>query len=388
MISQMRIPHRTLRPVGAVVAFIWATAAVFAQESVASGILSMAVNDSSTHYSVSALIKGDGPESFSAWTDDRGLLKRALPPGEYRLEVLAKGYKPMRSRATVRAGETLSTGFVLTPLHPNEEEQLRDSRIRPGFTLVHGYAIEGYGRPAPGVRVRLQKAGVETTTNDRGYYWLSAPTPPRPVGGRPGTDTLIATKPGYKTIIRRNIMLSPEETSGRILGMEPGKGVMEFDDTHKLMRDGLDDIEESPQTPPGAAKALSPGLYEWLGAPGTAFEVGSHLKSNAFLPQAVTVPTTIRVGLACQDPSRLRTCQPCSWNSCNSAEDFDLENYVRIGLSQEWIAWWALDSLKAGAVAYRSYGSYWVANPIRTDFDIFARIDKRVKDAQAAHSEQ
>jgi hypothetical protein len=92
------------------------------------------------------------------------------------------------------------------------------------------------GRPVAGVRVRLQKANVAATTNERGYFWLLAPTPPQTAPDIPGVDTLIAKRSGYKTIIHRNIFVAGPEGGGYLLDLVRGNGRVEFDDTHHLMK--------------------------------------------------------------------------------------------------------------------------------------------------------
>lgn len=53
----------------------------------------------------------------------------------------------------------------------------------------------------------------------------------------------------------------------------------------------------------------------------------------------------------------------CCTGDCPHACTFSLEEYVRRGLPKEWIASWQQHSLRAGAVAYRSYGAWHVFNP-------------------------
>jgi len=206
--------------------------------SAATGVLQITVRDVETHYAVQAKITFAGPESLTAQTDDTGRLQVSLPEGEYRLEVSAAGYRGMKTRASVQTTGTLPGGIMLDPLVPPEEEQSLESELRSGFTFIHGYATNDSGRPVEGVRVRLQHAGGETTTNGRGYYGISVPTPPETGRDAPGTDTLIAQKQGYKTIIHRNIIVWGEDGGGWYLDMEKGKGVTKFEDTHKTIRDG------------------------------------------------------------------------------------------------------------------------------------------------------
>jgi peptidoglycan hydrolase-like amidase len=67
-------------------------------------------------------------------------------------------------------------------------------------------------------------------------------------------------------------------------------------------------------------------------------------------------------------------------------EIFDLETYVKRGLNDEWIASWHADSLRAGAVAYRSYGAYHVAHPRTAAYDICSTTSCQVNDADTSLS--
>jgi len=204
-----------------------------------------AVNDESTHYGVPALVKINGPEVFAVYADETGLLKRELSPGDYLLEVTAPGYKDMKDKITIRDGKTNAFGFMLTPLNSPEEDKLISSRVRTGFTLIHGYTLDDRNQPLAGVRVHLEEAGTETVTDRRGYYWLSVPTPPETAPDIPGADALIAEMPGYVTVIHRNILVGGEDAGGYFIGMERGTGRTEHDDTHKQMRKNVEPQAEA-----------------------------------------------------------------------------------------------------------------------------------------------
>jgi Tol biopolymer transport system component len=75
------------------------------------------------------------------------------------------------------------------------------------------------------------------------------------------------------------------------------------------------------------------------------------------------VPSSIKVGHNCSVINKQVVCT--TWDP-----PISLETYVSNGLLGEWIGWWAPDSLEAGAVAYRSYGAYFVANPLSPNYDI------------------
>jgi len=60
--------------------------------------------------------------------------------------------------------------------------------------------------------------------------------------------------------------------------------------------------------------------------------------------------------------------------------------YVRRGLDSEWIASWNTQSLRAGSIAYRSYGASRVAHPINANFDICSSACCQVNDAGTSSS--
>jgi hypothetical protein len=72
-----------------------------------------------------------------------------------------------------------------------------------------------------------------------------------------------------------------------------------------------------------------------------------------------TPPLSIRVGFADAACS-----QTCCTNSCTHSCVFDTETYVRRGIGHEWIASWNQHALRAGTVAYRSYGAWHALNPV------------------------
>lgn len=55
-----------------------------------------------------------------------------------------------------------------------------------------------------------------------------------------------------------------------------------------------------------------------------------------------------------------------------------LESYTGTGLNDEWIPSWGTESLKAGAVAYRSYGAYYINNPYNGTYDLANTTCKQV----------
>jgi hypothetical protein len=96
---------------------------------------------------------------------------------------------------------------------------------------------------------------------------------------------------------------------------------------------------------------------------------------------ALAPPATIRVGF-----SDAGFTTPCCGNSCPAVSVMSLETYVRRGLNDEWIASWNGESLRAGAIAYRSYGAWHVPNPRTPAYDICSSACCQVNDPDTSAS--
>ena len=347
----------------AVLALIVSAASAF---SAATGTLRLRVRDVVTDYNVRATIKLEGPESVAVKTDDYGRVTREMPAGNYRVVVSATGYEVRRAHLEIGSGRTLDFTVEMDALKPPEEEspEAINARIRAGYTLLHGYVEDDdSGRPLPAAIVRASNAGAETETDWKGHFYLSIPTPEPHNPYWMGTDTLIVEKAGYKTDIRENFGIAGEAMGPANCGLEKGKGTIKTNAIHKLMRKEGADVQEEPQSAGPGRPSLSVELQKWLGSRGTPFRVGRPAAVGN--PQTVTVPTSINVGFGGSgDPARCY--QPCSSPgvyTCVYVRNFKLETYVTNGLPGEWIPSWDANAVKAGSVAYRSYGAYFVANP-------------------------
>lgn len=69
-------------------------------------------------------------------------------------------------------------------------------------------------------------------------------------------------------------------------------------------------------------------------------------------------------------PSSIRVGRTCSCKSCSTVATVSMETYVKRVLPNEWFPSWNAESLKAGAIAIRSYGAYYVYHPVSSSFDI------------------
>jgi hypothetical protein len=85
--------------------------------------------------------------------------------------------------------------------------------------------------------------------------------------------------------------------------------------------------------------------------------------------------------VALDPPAAIRVGTSCTCSSCSAVTVLSLETYVKRGLNDEWIASWNAHALRSGAVAYRSYGAWYVAHPISGTYDICSTTCCQVNDA-------
>jgi hypothetical protein len=198
------------------------------------GVLSLNVRDGATDFAIHAKVAFRGPKTFSAETDDTGSLRITLPLGEYEIDLSASGYKAMTFPQSVVLGDNSAGQIMLYPEQPPEELRSIDPQLKPGFTLLAGYAVDERGRPVAGVHVHVEDAKLEVTTNVRGFFSLSVPTLPEVKPGTPATDTVIAAKPGYETVIKRDVPMVSGQPAGFFLDMKKGSGQHEVDEEPHL----------------------------------------------------------------------------------------------------------------------------------------------------------
>lgn len=179
------------------------------------------VRDTMTHLAVKANVTMQGAKTFSAVTDDSGYLLLSVPADIYQVTVSAAGYKTVSMREEI-AITRLSKQISLLPLVPASELRSLDASIERGHRLLYGYAVDAHGHGVAGVRVRVEAAKLETRTQENGFYSISIPT-------MAGTDTLVAAKAGYKTIIYRRMPLQEERPLTIFLDMQRGTGEENFD---------------------------------------------------------------------------------------------------------------------------------------------------------------
>lgn len=321
--------------------------------SQAGGSLKILVRDSATGFALPAEVVSqvkNGPGTLrTLWTNAKGHGVYQLSSGRNELEIHAVNHKSLRTHFEPDSQAVKNITFWVDPMELPDEllPEVIDSKIRPGQALMHGHVSDSAtGLPIKGARVQLERAGVKSKTNAQGYFLLYGPVQPtNPTQEMPGSDNLIVSVAGFKTYRRANVTIA-EGATHFIIDMSPGEGVTKKDDTHKLklspeqLKNTQTEISESGDKQP-APERLN-----------TSEEVGQSLP--------VAVPPSIRVGSNC----------PSGRTSCTTFNVYSLDTYVGNGLDDEWFSSWNVESLKAGAIAYRSYGVWFVYHPISANYDI------------------
>ncbi len=323
-----------------------------------------------------AVAGNDSTDTFA--TDDAGRGGFRLVGGRNDLHVSAPGYNALDTY--FEGGQPMLDVTVwLDPVViPGEmRRETVASRLRAGATLIHGHVIDDEsGKPLAGARVYLANAKVEAMSDARGYFQMNVPTPAvDPAGDLPGADDLIV-EVGGKVIYRRNNILLPDGAVHFIIDADRTNAVVK-DATHTLVRShaevGRGDSETQGRRDVRTGSAVSSG--DWVPEdrrgdrePGGRRDVIT-VADTPLSSSAVTVPTSIRVGFTC----------PTS-TTCSTVQVYALDTYVRLGLDDEWISSWNTNSLKAGAIAFRSYGVYYVFHPKTAAYDICSTTSCQVID--------
>ena len=163
--------------------------------------------------------------------------------------------------------------------------------------------------------------------------------------------------PGYRS--QRLAFFPQAGWLKKILYLQPGRGLDVIEPPERLSRFPW----KTQQNPPLPKSSLP-------------------AEEKALLATVIAPPASITVGFA--DANCSQTC--CSSSACDNSCTFSLETYVKRGLNDEWIPSWNSHSLRAGSIAYRSYGAWHVNNPRTSRYDICSNACCQVNDPDTSTS--
>lgn len=259
-----------------------------------------------------------------------GEYKFLLPEGKYNFYFYENNHSPLETYFSITPNEKLNVMVYLTPL---KKETLFPQK-RKEITGIRGYVTDEKGNPLNNVEVWLKGKNLKTFTDIDGIFefWIKVEEREYESLEDIPRDTIVIELKGYK-VVKREILLIPENFILKIK-MEKGEGEQIIPEIR------------------------GKGTGEEYIQPEKNIDNLENMIEENILRTFLDPPPSIRVG------------HPCNCWTCYDVYVMDLEYYVASGLDDEWIASWAQHSLRAGSVAYRSYGAYYVNNPGGANFDI------------------
>ena len=262
--------------------------------------------------------------------------------GKYNFSIMAKGYHSLET-FFVTGAETIEANINLDPVAITPADAGRQLQISKDQMVISGYIRDAdENTPLAGAQV---SAGAYTAVSDsKGFFSMELPAAAVTEYKTPSTITLRIVKAGYAahTIAHLYAIPGVRQLKVTLSAANAPRLRQQAEETetrtHGLFDRTTADEQQRYANPPGSEQAQ---------------------KSAAELAVlAATVPSSIRVGTS------------CSCTSCSVVQVMSLEAYTQTGLDDEWIASWGAASLQAGAVAYRTYGAWYVLHPVSGSYDI------------------
>ncbi len=323
--------------------------------SVDAALVAVSLSDPSSKQGVRAQITASGQDV-------------SLPVGRWQLTFVADGYRTLRTTLGSGGEDNLPLTILLDPIVPSAT--MIEAARRASDNPTHGW-LQGHVRladtaaPVVGARVSAHHASAmteSTLTDADGHFVLDLGEIANARNTVPDGFELVVEADGHV----------PYTLSGlpRVAGLQ--QRLISIGAAIPALRNN--EIGARDQ------RWSSPPIIEHA-SQASSLEPQPSAISAALLAPPLTPPATIRVGYtdaACTIP--------CCTNACSNVCTLSLETYVRRGLDSEWIASWNTQSLRAGSIAYRSYGAWRVDNPIRAQFDICSSACCQVNDAGTSTS--
>jgi hypothetical protein len=283
----------------------------------------------------------------------------------YMVTVLKADYEPMEEIFI----EPSTGGWTEFRLYPSYLIDEPDKYGTPAFAKDAGQVV-GYvrdratGTPLADATVSLVGKGLEATVDESGYfelpYFVVDQTAEFPGQAGVDIDTLRITADGYVAEEREYVHLFGGDEIRYLINLDAvdpalnGAGV-NFVRTidERLNRAGA---AARPDLKTPNPPAVRTGTPEELGSDDPALQAPPVIDSKNKVTGIRS--HTIRVGTN------------CSCRTCSSVTVLNLQEYVKRSLPREWLASWHQNSLKAGAVAVRSYSGSFIVSPISSRYDI------------------
>lgn len=299
-------------------------------------------------------VKRPNGSTSNLQTDASGKLVFGADSGRYEFAFSKSGYNKLETFFVGGEETAIAADINLDPATAalTATETAATTLKAAGNKMI----LTGYVRDAdantPLAGVQVSAGSYSDVTDNNGFFSFAygGAIPAITQGKTPGKIAIRAAKAGYTTHTIQNFYLIPETYTLKIAlrsSASPKARTLQQAEELEHSRHGMFDrtaADEQQQSTDAKAAALTvPRAAVPITMPAAA---------------AIAVPASIRVGTGC-------TCTTCS-----AVQVMSLEAYVQTGVDDEWISSWGAASLQAGAVAYRSYGAYYVLHPVKSNYDI------------------
>jgi len=251
----------------------------------------------------------------------------SIVEGYYNLTAYKNGYGFIQCAINVNSGNSVYSLFMDPIIKTPELNPARiSSMLKPDKALLLGFIVDDLtGNPAANVSITDENNNTIAISNALGYFeaYLPALCETRTF------HNLVFSAPGYKTRRYDNFELTPKTDFIFTVRLKRGNG---NESEQKITEDNCTDCRQQSIINDAAV---------------TGF----------------VVPLNIKVG------------RNCTGTNCTSVEVYSLQTYCKYVLPGEIYACWGnlsggMNSLQACAVAVRTYGTYYVYNPISSSYDI------------------
>ncbi len=308
----------------------------FAQEK-QEGSLSFYISDAENGYGLRAEITlTNQKETFRLQTNELGHLLFNGDVGKYTITIAAPGHRSLNTHFFINNGASLKINAIM-----DRVTKTLISYQKCNIPTMEGYVTDSEtGQPLDDVIVELTTENLIVKTNKDGFFSIA---PTRFAAITNPTDqkirsTISFTLKGYPTKTIEDLLIVPDKIKLKI-ALDKNGGVS----NEKYIQHVLD---------------------------GTRYDTEMYEKSLPEKNEKEAEINSNRSTSGCVIPSAIRVGTSCSCTNCSSVNVMSLQYYSESGIDNEWISSWDFESLAAGSVAYRSYGGWYVNNPVDANYDI------------------
>jgi N-acetyl-anhydromuramyl-L-alanine amidase AmpD len=330
-------------------------AALINPATVAATTIAIVVRDQETGFAVAnTAVTVTGPDGATSriQTDENGQTSFDADKGKYTFSFSANGYDQIETSFEGGDETKIAADISMDRISSSMRIASDDEAIRQ-VVAANNMILSGYVRSAvtnaPIAGATVTAGGRATISDRNGFFTLTIPVPVTAITDAvaPGVTTLRITRTGFKPYVLNNIRLIADKITVKV-GLTPLTSAS--DDQRIATTEEVETYKHGMFDRTAADEAQRTGEYLRI--------ADKDAESAVAVAAAIAVPTSIRVGTS------------CSCTTCSAVKVMSLEAYVQSGLDNEWISSWKAASLQAGAVAYRSYGAYYVKHPVKSNFDI------------------